>query len=62
VPELLAVCVVLPKEVAWRGNTVRTGVWNQTVDGPHMVRHLGVRARRRAGQEGLDRCSSGPHT
>jgi ferredoxin-NADP reductase/MOSC domain-containing protein YiiM/ferredoxin len=42
VPELLAICVGLPKEVAWRGNTVRTGVWKQAVDGPRMVRHLNI--------------------
>ena len=41
-PELLAVCVGLPKEVAWRSSTVRTGVWKEAVDGPRMARRLNI--------------------
>jgi ferredoxin-NADP reductase/MOSC domain-containing protein YiiM/ferredoxin len=41
-PELLAVCVGLPQEVAWRDSTVRTGVWKEAVDGPRMARHLNI--------------------
>lgn len=37
-PRLVAVCVGLPRDVAWRGRTVRTGVWKHAVDGPRMVR------------------------
>ena len=40
--ELLAVCVGLPKDVAWRNSTVHTGVWKQAVSGPRMVRHLNI--------------------
>ena len=41
-PELLAVCVGLPQEVAWRDSTVRTGVWKEAVDGPRMARRLNI--------------------
>ena len=40
--ELLAVCVGLPKDVAWRNATVHTGVWKQAVSGPRMVRRLNI--------------------
>ena len=42
VGELVAVNVGLPRDVAWRGRTVHTGVWKEPVDGPRMVRHLNV--------------------
>jgi ferredoxin-NADP reductase/MOSC domain-containing protein YiiM len=42
VPELLAVCVGLPQEVAWHDTTVRTAVWKHAVDGPRMVRRLNI--------------------
>lgn len=41
-PELLAVCVGLPTDVAWRNSTVRTGVWKSAVDGPRMARRLNI--------------------
>jgi len=41
-PELLSVNVGLPKNVAWRGKTVYTGVWKYPVDGPAMVRCLNI--------------------
>ena len=41
-PELLSVNVGLPKNVAWQGKTVYTGVWKYPVDGPAMVRRLNI--------------------
>ena len=42
VGRLVAVNVGLPRDVAWRGRTVHTGVWKEPVDGPRMVRYLNV--------------------
>ena len=42
VGELVAVNVGLPRDVAWRGRTVHTGVWKEPVDGPRMVRYLNI--------------------
>ncbi|HEY3633022.1 MAG TPA: MOSC and FAD-binding oxidoreductase domain-containing protein [Jatrophihabitantaceae bacterium] len=39
---LLSVNIGLPKDVAWQGRTVHTGVWKRPVDGPRMVRRLNV--------------------
>jgi ferredoxin-NADP reductase/MOSC domain-containing protein YiiM len=39
---LMSVNVGLPRDVAWRGRTVYTGVWKQQVDGPRMVRRLNI--------------------
>src|SRR6478672_5255977 len=39
---LLSVNVGLPKDVAWRGRTVHTGVWKSPVTGPRMVRRLNI--------------------
>jgi ferredoxin-NADP reductase/MOSC domain-containing protein YiiM len=39
---LVSVNVGLPKDVAWKGRTVYTGVWKQPVAGPRMVRRLNV--------------------
>jgi ferredoxin-NADP reductase/MOSC domain-containing protein YiiM len=41
-PMLLSVNVGLPKNVAWQGKTVHTGVWKHPVDGPAMVRRLNI--------------------
>ena len=41
-PVLLSVNVGLPKNVAWQGKTVYTGVWKHPVDGPAMVRRLNI--------------------
>jgi ferredoxin-NADP reductase/MOSC domain-containing protein YiiM len=41
-PVLLSVNVGMPKEVAWQGNTVYTGIWKQPIDGPAMVRRLNI--------------------
>jgi ferredoxin-NADP reductase/MOSC domain-containing protein YiiM len=41
-PTLLSVNVGLPKNVAWQGQTVYTGIWKHPVDGPAMVRRLNI--------------------
>ena len=41
-PVLQSVNVGLPKNVAWQGKTVYTGVWKYPVDGPAMVRRLNI--------------------
>ena len=41
-PRLLAVNVGLPREHAWRGRVVRTGVWKEPVAGRRMVRRLNI--------------------
>src|SRR6201996_6532321 len=42
VPKLLSVNVGLPRDVAWQGRTVHTGIWKAPVVGPRMVRRLNV--------------------
>jgi ferredoxin-NADP reductase/MOSC domain-containing protein YiiM len=42
IPVLLSVNVGRPKNVAWRGETVYTGVWKHPVNGPAMVRRLNI--------------------
>jgi ferredoxin-NADP reductase/MOSC domain-containing protein YiiM len=39
---LLSVNVGLPKDVAWQGHTVHTGIWKYPVAGPQMVRRLNI--------------------
>src|ERR687888_1252221 len=39
---LVSVNVGKPKDVAWRGRTVHTGVWKRPVAGPSMVRRLNL--------------------
>jgi ferredoxin-NADP reductase/MOSC domain-containing protein YiiM len=41
-PVLLSVNVGMPRNVAWQGRTVYTGVWKHPVDGPVMVRRLNI--------------------
>ncbi|PTM93080.1 MOSC and FAD-binding oxidoreductase domain-containing protein [Streptomyces sp. VMFN-G11Ma] len=41
-PSLLSVNVGMPKDVAWQGRTVHTGVWKDPVSGPAMVRRLNI--------------------
>ncbi|MFV8182990.1 MOSC domain-containing protein [Streptomyces sp. AF1B] len=41
-PSLLSVNVGKPKDVAWQGRTVHTGVWKDPVSGPAMVRRLNI--------------------
>ena len=39
---LLSVNVGLPRDIAWEGRTVHTGVWKQPVDGRRIVRRLNI--------------------
>ena len=39
---LLSLNVGLPRDVTWRGKTVRTAIWKFPVDGPRMVRKLNI--------------------
>ena len=41
-PRLLSVNVGLPRDVAWRGKTVHTGIWKTPVKGRRMVRRLNI--------------------
>jgi len=41
-PRLLSVNVGLPREIAWRGETVRTAIWKASVQGRRMVRRLNI--------------------
>jgi ferredoxin-NADP reductase/MOSC domain-containing protein YiiM len=41
-PKLLSVNVGLPRDVTWRGKTVRTAVWKSPVTGRRMVRKLDI--------------------
>ena len=40
--KLISVNVGLPRNVAWDGKTVRTGIWKTAVDGPRLVRKLNI--------------------
>ncbi|HYQ70228.1 MOSC and FAD-binding oxidoreductase domain-containing protein [Actinophytocola sp.] len=40
--KLLSVNVGMPKDVAWQGRTVHTGVWKYPVTGPRMARRLNI--------------------
>jgi ferredoxin-NADP reductase/MOSC domain-containing protein YiiM len=39
---LLSVNVGLPRDIEWRGRTVRTAIWKSAVSGPRIVRRLNV--------------------
>ena len=41
-PRLLSVNVGLPRDIAWRGETVRTAIWKEPVQGRQMVRRLNI--------------------
>ncbi|MFZ0494344.1 MAG: MOSC domain-containing protein, partial [Methylocella sp.] len=41
-PRLLSVNVGLPRDIAWRGKTVRTAIWKAPVQGGRMVRRLNI--------------------
>jgi MOSC domain-containing protein YiiM/ferredoxin-NADP reductase len=41
-PRLLSVNVGLPRDVAWRGKTVRTAIWKAPVQGRQVVRRLNI--------------------
>ena len=40
--KLVSINVGMPKDVAWQGRTVHTGVWKSPVEGPRMVRRLNI--------------------
>src|SRR5215468_3694326 len=42
VARLLSVNVGLPREIAWRGQTVRTAIWKAPVQGKRMARRLNI--------------------
>jgi ferredoxin-NADP reductase/MOSC domain-containing protein YiiM len=39
---LLSVNIGLPRDVAWDGRTVHTGIWKRPIPGPHLVRRLNI--------------------
>ncbi|HEV2157634.1 MOSC and FAD-binding oxidoreductase domain-containing protein [Bradyrhizobium sp.] len=39
---LLSVNVGLPRDIAWQGRTVHTGIWKAPVEGPRRVRRLNI--------------------
>ncbi|WP_441235284.1 MOSC domain-containing protein [Bradyrhizobium sp. 930_D9_N1_4] len=39
---LLSLNVGLPRDIAWQGRTVHTGIWKAPVDGPRRVRRLNI--------------------
>lgn len=39
---LLSVNVGLPRDIAWQGRTVHTGIWKAPVEGPRKVRRLNI--------------------
>ena len=39
---LLSVNVGMPRDIAWQGKTVHTGIWKAPVEGPRMVRRLNI--------------------
>jgi ferredoxin-NADP reductase/MOSC domain-containing protein YiiM/ferredoxin len=39
---LLSLNVGGPRDVAWQGQTVRTAIWKEPVDGPRMVRRINI--------------------
>jgi ferredoxin-NADP reductase/MOSC domain-containing protein YiiM/ferredoxin len=41
-PRLLSVNVGLPRDIAWRGRTVHTAIWKQSVAGRRTVRRLNI--------------------
>ena len=41
-PSLLSVNVGMPRDMAWQGRTVHTGIWKYPVQGPTMVRRLNI--------------------
>jgi ferredoxin-NADP reductase/MOSC domain-containing protein YiiM len=39
---LVSVNVGLPRDISWRGKTVRTGIWKNPIQGPAIVRRLNI--------------------
>ena len=57
---LRSVNVGLPRDIAWRGETVRTAVWKESVQGRRMVRRLNIDGDKQgdlAGHGGIYRCN-----
>src|SRR6201991_1088136 len=54
VGRLLSLNVGVPREVAWKGKTVRTAIWKEPVDGPRMVRRINI-----DGDDQADRAAHG---
>ncbi|HZR33558.1 MAG TPA: MOSC domain-containing protein [Terriglobales bacterium] len=46
--KIISVNVGLPREVAWRGEMVRTGIFKEPVDGPVMIRELNLNGDQQA--------------
>jgi ferredoxin-NADP reductase/MOSC domain-containing protein YiiM len=42
VARLVSLNVGLPRDITWQGQTVRTAIWKEAVDGPRTVRRLNV--------------------
>jgi len=42
VARLVSVNVGLPREITWQGQTVVTGIWKESIEGPRTVRRLNV--------------------
>ncbi len=40
--KLVSINVGMPKDIAWQGRTVYTGVWKSPVEGPRMVRRVNI--------------------
>jgi ferredoxin-NADP reductase/MOSC domain-containing protein YiiM/ferredoxin len=40
--KLISLNVGLPRDISWRGKTVRTAIWKAPVSGPRKVRHLNI--------------------
>ncbi|AEA27712.1 Nitric oxide dioxygenase [Pseudonocardia dioxanivorans CB1190] len=41
-PNLVSVNAGMPRDIAWNGVTIHTGAWKDPVDGPRLVRRLGL--------------------
>ena len=41
-PRLLSLNVGLPRDIAWQGRTVHTGIWKAPVQGRRMVQRLNI--------------------
>jgi len=50
--QLLSVNVGLPRDVAWEGETVRTAIWKDPVDGPRMVMTINIDGDDQADRKG----------
>jgi MOSC domain-containing protein YiiM len=46
--KVIAVSIGLPREVVWRGRTVRTAIFKQPVDGPVLVEQLNLAGDRQS--------------